>query len=117
MHATQSALGLVDGFWYWVRYDVGFGLEPIEAPARYQANVDCFYSWEFSGIPARELVVLGPALRAQPADLTPDALLRRIQASPFRDDKALADLVQRLIARVSELEAQTSASTTGNTTP
>lgn len=35
-------------------------------------------------------------LRAQPADLTPDALLRRIQASPFRDDKALADLVKGL---------------------
>lgn len=117
MPTTQAVTDLVDGFWYWVRYEPGFGEKPIEAPARYQANVDCFYSWEFSGIPARELVVLGPALRAQPADLTPDALLRRIQASPFRDDKALADLVQRLIARVSELEAQTSASTTGNTTP
>lgn len=96
MPTTQAVTDLVDGFWYWVRHDPGFGLEPIEAPARYQANVDCFYSWEFSGIPTRELVVLGPALRAQPADLTPDALLRRIQASPFRDDKALADLVKGL---------------------
>lgn len=117
MPTTQAVTDLVGGFWYWVRYEPGFGEKPIEAPAKYKAEGNFFCSWDFSGIPTRELVVLGPALRAQPADLTPDALLRRIQASPFRDDKALADLVQRLIARVSELEAQTSASTTWNTTP
>lgn len=90
---TQTAPALEDGQWYWVRYDIGFGADAIEAPARYRAQIDCFYSHQFSGIPAREVEVLGPALRSPPADLTFDALLKRIKASPFRDDMALANLI------------------------
>lgn len=93
MPNTQAAPALEDGWWYWVRYDIGFGADAIEAPARYRAQIDCFYSHQFSGIPARECEVLGPALRSPPADLTFDALLKRIKASPFRDDMATANLI------------------------
>lgn len=102
MANTQTAPALEDGQWYWVRYDIGFGADAIEAPARYQAHVDCFYSHQFSGIPARECEVLGPALRSPPADLTFDALLKRIKASPFRDDMALASL---LVSQAEEIKA------------
>lgn len=50
---------LKDGVWYWVALH-GFG-EQVTAPAMYRANVDCFYSYEFSGIPRRELTLLRPA--------------------------------------------------------
>ena len=99
---TQTAPALEDGQWYWVRYDIGFGADAIEAPARYRAQIDCFYSHQFSGIPARECEVLGPALRSPPADLTFDALLKRIKASPFRDDMALASL---LVSQAEEIKA------------
>lgn len=47
---------LVDGAWYWVRYE---GLDKVyTAPARYKAEVDCWYSHEFSGQPTRHLTVL-----------------------------------------------------------
>lgn len=99
---TQTAPALEDGWWYWVRYDIGFGADAIEAPARYRAQIDCFYSHQFSGIPARECEVLGPALRSPPADLTFDALLKRIKESPLRDDMALASL---LVSQTEEIKA------------
>lgn len=102
MPNTQTAPALQDDQWYWVRYDTGFGADAIEAPARYRAHVDCFYSHQFSGIPSRECEVLGPALRSPPADLTFDALLKRIKASPFRDDMALASL---LVSQAEEIKA------------
>lgn len=105
MPNTQTAPALEDGQWYWVRYDIGFGADAIEAPARYRAQIDCFYSHQFSGIPARECEVLGPALRSPPADLTFDALLKRIKASPFRDDMALASLIVEQAEEIKALAA------------
>lgn len=102
---TQTAPALEDGQWYWVRYDIGFGADAIEAPARYRAQIDCFYSHQFSGIPARECEVLGPALRSPPADLTFDALLKRIKASPFRDDMAMANLIVSQAEQIKALAA------------
>lgn len=49
----------VDQLWYWVRYE-GLG-RTYTAPARYLAEVDCFYSSEFSGIPRRHLEILRAA--------------------------------------------------------
>ena len=50
---------LADRHWYWVEYE---GLnETYNAPAMYLDNVDCFYSYEFSGIPRRQLKVLREA--------------------------------------------------------
>ena len=46
---------LWDQQWYWVSYE-GLGRN-YHAAAMYKANVDCFYSYEFSGIPAREITV------------------------------------------------------------
>lgn len=105
MPNTQTAPALEDGWWYWVRYDIGFGADAIEAPARYRAQIDCFYSHQFSGIPARECEVLGPALRSPPADLTFDALLKRIKASPFRDDMAMANLIVSQAEQIKALAA------------
>jgi len=50
---------LEDKCWYWVDYR-SFG-EVLTAPAQYRADVDCFYSSAFSGIPAREVEVLRAA--------------------------------------------------------
>jgi hypothetical protein len=55
----KGEIKLKDGEWYWVRYDA-LG-KNNEAPALYKADVDCFYSYEFSGIPARHLTVLRSA--------------------------------------------------------
>jgi hypothetical protein len=55
----QAAVSLVDGKWYWVRRQ-GFG-DVVEAPAKYREDVDCFYSYEFAGIPTRHLTVLREA--------------------------------------------------------
>lgn len=106
MANTQTAPALQDDQWYWVRYDTGFGAAAIEAPARYRAHVDCFYSHQFAGIPSRECEVLGPALRSPPADLTFDALLKRIKASPFRDDMATASLI---VAQAEQIKAMAAA--------
>jgi hypothetical protein len=65
---------LQDNHWYMVRLDDGVG--EIEAPAKYKSNVDCWYSYEFSGIPTRHLEVLwevrphvtAPAQTAQPVE-------------------------------------------------
>lgn len=47
---------LQDGKWYLVRYEsVG---TTYRAPAMFKVNVGCFYSYEFSGIPARHLEVI-----------------------------------------------------------
>jgi hypothetical protein len=48
-----------DGTWYWVEY-AGLG-RTYNAPAMYKADADCFYSYEFSGIPRRQLTVLRAA--------------------------------------------------------
>lgn len=49
----------VDGVWYWVEYE---GLSrTYKAPAMYKVEVDCFYSYEFSGIPRRHLIVVREA--------------------------------------------------------
>lgn len=50
---------LQDERWYWIEYE-GLG-KTYSAPAMYRANVDCFYSYEFSGIPRRQLKVLRKA--------------------------------------------------------
>ena len=50
---------LADGKWYWVQYE-GLG-KTYEAPAMYMAAPNAFYSFEFSGIPAREVLVLKEA--------------------------------------------------------
>ena len=47
---------LVNEKWYWVSYE-GIG-RTYEAPAIYKSDVDCFYSYEFAGIPAKHLTVL-----------------------------------------------------------
>lgn len=47
---------LHDGQWYWVRYE-GLG-QTYEAPALYRGDSEAFYSVEFSGIPARQVLVL-----------------------------------------------------------
>jgi hypothetical protein len=46
-------VGLTDEQWYWVSYE-GLG-RTYHAPAMYKANVDCFYSYEFGGIPSRNV--------------------------------------------------------------
>lgn len=47
---------LVDGAWYWVSYE---GLaQTYTAPARYKAEVDCWYSHDFAGVPSRQVTVL-----------------------------------------------------------
>lgn len=50
---------LQDGKWYWVKFEsisVNY-----EAPAMYKKDVDCFYSYEFGGIPQRLVNVLREA--------------------------------------------------------
>lgn len=47
---------LEDGKWYLVRYEV-LGTT-YRAPALFKGNVGCFYSYEFTGIPARQLEVV-----------------------------------------------------------
>lgn len=47
---------LEDGSWYWVRYE-GIATT-FEAPALFIANVSCFYSYQFAGIPLRQVEVL-----------------------------------------------------------
>lgn len=53
---------LEDGRWYWVRYE-GLG-QTYEAPALFRADAKAFYSYEFSGVPARKVHVIGEALAA-----------------------------------------------------
>lgn len=53
--AAPELVGLKDEQWYWVSYEA-WG-RTYQAPAMYKASVDCFYSFEFSGIPAREATV------------------------------------------------------------
>lgn len=50
---------LTDGKWYWVQYE-GLG-KTYEAPAIYREDAKAFYSVEFSGITAREVLVLKEA--------------------------------------------------------
>lgn len=50
---------LADDKWYWVQYQ-GLG-KTYEAPAIYRSEANAFYSVEFSGIPAREVLVLKEA--------------------------------------------------------
>ena len=51
-----------DGSWHWVKYE---GLhKEYGAPAMYKANCDAWYSFEFSGIPTRQVEVLGPCVNA-----------------------------------------------------
>ncbi len=52
----MQAVELKDSEWYLVRYEVCG--TTYRAPAMYKKNVDCFYSYEFSGIPARHLEVI-----------------------------------------------------------
>ena len=50
---------LQDRTWYWVWYE---GLDATyEAPAMYRADAKAFYSVEFSGVPASEVLVLNYA--------------------------------------------------------
>lgn len=55
VHSSQ----LANGKWYWVRYE-GMG-KTYEAPAMYRSEANAFYSVEFSGIPARQVLVLRAA--------------------------------------------------------
>lgn len=87
--AGDSAHGpdvLTDGGWYWVRYE---GLhQSYETPAMYRADSKCFYSVQFSGIPAREVEVLGMVQRpAAPAPVVdePVAWLRSMDSEPISD--------------------------------
>lgn len=51
-----------DGSWHWVKYE---GLhKEYGAPAMYKSNCDAWYSFEFSGIPTRQVEVLGPCVNA-----------------------------------------------------
>lgn len=50
---------LSDRCWYWVAYE-SFGTLAT-APARFHADTQCFYSFDFSGIPLREVEVLRAA--------------------------------------------------------
>jgi len=68
-----------NGAWCWVRYESLNG--PIEAPAQYRADAEAFYSVEFSGVPAREVIVLR-ALTA-PAVEVPD--VREVRGSGDSD--------------------------------
>lgn len=47
----------LDRTWYWVKYEAINDVF-IETPAMYQANCDCWYSFEFSGVPTRQVEVL-----------------------------------------------------------
>lgn len=57
---------LIDGCWYWVRVVTGFN-STLEAAAMYLEKVECFYSYKFSGIPRRHVVVVWPVLPPAPA--------------------------------------------------
>lgn len=59
-HPVETlVMPLTDGKWYWVRYE---GLHTVyEAPAMYKELVNCFYSYQFAGIPKRQLTVLREA--------------------------------------------------------
>lgn len=62
-----------DGSWHWVRYE---GLHEVyKAPAMYKANCDAWYSFQFSGIPTRQVEVLGPCVNANLPVGVPDAAL------------------------------------------
>ncbi len=47
---------LKDSHWYVVRYEVLGSV--FRAPAMYKENVDAFYSYEFTGVPTRQLDVI-----------------------------------------------------------
>lgn len=82
-----------DGRWYWVRYE-GLG-QTYEAPALYRDDAQAFYSYEFSGVPAREVIVLSALTQPQaqhaaavpagwklvPIEPTPEMLTAAAQAS------------------------------------
>lgn len=51
-----------DGSWHFVKYEGLFGV--CEAPAMYKAKCDAWYSFEFAGIPTRQLEVIGPCVPA-----------------------------------------------------
>jgi hypothetical protein len=64
--SVQEPVAIVDGKWYWVRYD-GLG-KTYEAPALYRESAKAFYSVEFSGIPTRQVeMICEYPLAAQPA--------------------------------------------------
>ena len=67
----QERAEFTDGAWYWVEKEGWIGDQPTIAPAKYKANCDAWYSFEFSGVPTREVKVLEPCTRSQPVARTP----------------------------------------------
>ena len=59
---------LIDGAWYWVRFETGFKDEWTQAPAMYKSGGDAWYSFAFAGIPARKVEVLGKIDAPAPAE-------------------------------------------------
>ena len=59
---------LIDGAWYWVRFETGFKDEWTQAPAMYKSGADAWYSFLFAGIPARRVEVLGKIDAPAPAE-------------------------------------------------
>lgn len=85
----QSREAYEDGKWYWVEHD-GWGHNPpIIAPARYRADCDSWYSFDFSGITTRYIKVLGPcelqAARALPAGMEPAASINTMEVMGGRE--------------------------------
>lgn len=60
---SREANGYEDGAWYWVEREVWANEPKRIAPAMYKADCDAWYSYEFSGIPTRQLKVLEPIRR------------------------------------------------------
>jgi hypothetical protein len=80
----------VDGAWYWVEKEGWIGDPPTIAPAKYKANCDAWYSFEFSGIPTREVKVLEPCVRheqaARRAPVVPQAEIEPIETVKYWRD-------------------------------
>lgn len=71
-----------DGSWHWVRYE---GLHEVYgAPAMYKANCDAWYSFQFSGIPTRQVEVLGPCVNGSLPVGVPDGYAV-VPVEPTRD--------------------------------
>jgi hypothetical protein len=97
-----------DEKWYWVHCE-GLG-KTYEAPTLYREAADAFYSFEFAGIPTRQVEVICELKPPQPKDTADDAdelLLRGILSSELKCwHRLTADEVQNLIAFVRNVGAK-----------
>ena len=71
-----------DGAWYWVEREVWANEPKRIAPAMYKADCDAWYSYEFSGIPTRQLEVLEPCHRKSSASPKDECRWQSIKTAP-----------------------------------